>query len=70
MKSELQKAIDRLVARDKGWKEFLPKPDAAKIGPSIGVGKPKGSLGTASPDVDKIITTSDGLFTIHVGKIT
>ncbi len=83
-KTELQKAIDKLVAREPGWKEFLkPAPAASSIGPSIGVGKPKGGQSAAGGGggdltersfaertyyADKFVKSSDGLFSFQALK--
>ncbi len=82
--TELQKAIDKLVQREPGWKEFLkPAPDASAIGPSIGVGKPKGGQSAAGGGggdltersfaervyyANKYIKSSDGLFSFQALK--
>lgn len=68
--SELQKAIDRLVSREPGWKRVLPGQGAAQpIGASIGVGKPRTGGMAAGAGEDKVITTSDGIFTLQIGDI-
>ncbi len=80
--SELQKAIDKLVSRETGWKVFLKdRAPAQPIGASIGVGKPVASkAGGGGGDLtetsfaartyypDKYITTSDGIFTFQALK--
>lgn len=75
--SELQKAVDRLIKSEPGWKAFDPKPPvgAKPGGVSKGraAGNPSGSAQSlVEADASKrefyaprTITTSDGLFTIE-----
>lgn len=81
--SELQKAVNKLVAREPGWLKVLPGLAAAQpIGPTIGVGKPraatKGTGGISSPLTEvsfasrqyypAYVTSTDGMFSFQALK--
>jgi hypothetical protein len=73
MASELQKAVNALVAREPGWKTFLPPaPPVTPIPAQRGVGVQQavqGSAGGGGGPTDMALgagvtlTSSDGLFT-------
>lgn len=80
MSSELKKAVDALVTKEPGWKEFTPAPaKGAKPGP-VGKGVP-GSGGNGAVAFEEsdyslrqywpavTLTSSDGLMTIEVQPI-
>lgn len=68
--SEVRTKLDSLLGTSgtgKGVKEKSPLPG---IPPSVGIGMPKvsGGAGTSAGE-EKIIISTDGLFTFHVGSI-
>lgn len=80
--SELQKAVNKLVAREPGWKKVLPAlAGASPIGPAIGVGKPRAATragGISSPLTEVsfasreyypvYVTSTDGMFSFQALK--
>ncbi|MFT3758422.1 hypothetical protein [Thauera sp.] len=62
--SELQRAIDRLLKKEPGWKNFIPKPAVGARPGGIGTGQPAsgGSTGVTLEERDA------SLRTYHAGR--
>lgn len=81
MTSELQKAIDKLVKKEPGWKEFLPKepspiPDSAGKAPNVLASAPSGGSGLTERAYNertyhprKTIRSTDGVLTFQFDPI-
>lgn len=79
--SELQKAIDKLVAKEPRWREFDPKPSVGARPGKKSTGRPASAAGTGAPFFDEadytareywpdvVSTSSDGVFTVEEGPI-
>ena len=73
--SELQKAVEKLVKREKGWSEFEKKPAAGPRAGGVSTGRPSSAASSSSDDLvepdystrewwpDREVVSSDGLFT-------
>lgn len=77
--SPLQDAIDRLIKREPGWEKFKRPPDKGGRPGAVATGRPSATGGSGQQvtleELDaslreywgaKILTSSDGLFTIEV----
>lgn len=76
--SELEKAIDKLMMREKGWKRYKPAPAVGARPGAVTTGRPSGASsvsGSASAFAEKDylqreyyaarpLVSSDGIFTI------
>lgn len=79
--SELQKAIERLMQRERGWQQFKPLPSAGARPGGVGTGLPASASGGAAGSfveasfeqreyhAERQITSSDGLFVMRYRPI-
>lgn len=81
MASELQKAIDKLVQKEPGWKEFIPKeaspiPDSAGKAPNVIPSAPSGGSALTERSYKErtyhprqTIRSTDGILTFQFDPI-
>lgn len=79
--SELQKAVEKLVKREPGWKAFEPPPNVGARPGEVSKGRPASSSPSSAATLEesdaalreyfsaRMLTSSDGLFTIEVRPI-